>query len=225
MMRQEHRHRTGGLRRPIAAAAIAAGLGLFGALTAAPTPAQTPGETKTFESGQFRYVVALPASCRHEEGPGTIDAVCAPDFDPEKSAVADKATALVLGVAAETLPVDGDTTPAGLQQRFGEGAFREELPEAVCGESDRARVKIENLQSVTEDMRLVLSADVVCAPVKFLRIGERRAAVRYVIAPDLRYRLVARAPAEDFSKQRAAVDAFLASFRALPAETAPRAEK
>jgi hypothetical protein len=224
MMQQENQGRTG-LRKPIVAAAIAAGLGLFGALTTGPAPAQTPGETKTFENGQFRYVVALPAGCRHEEGPGTIDAVCAPDFDPEKSAVADKASAVVLGVAAEALSADGDTTPAGLQQRFGEAAFREDLPEAVCGESDRARVRVENVKSAVQDARLVLSADVVCAPVKFLRIGERRAAVRYVIAPDARYRVVARAPAEDFDKQRAAVDAFLASFRVLPPENPSRAEK
>jgi hypothetical protein len=224
MMRQGKRDRKGP-RRPVAATAVAAGLGLLGALTAGPTPAQTPGETKTFESSQFRYAVALPAGCRHEEGPGTIDAVCAPDFDPEKSGLADKASALVLGVAAEALPGDGDATPAGLQQRFGEGAFREDLPEAVCGESDRARVRIENVKSAMQDARLVLSADVVCAPVKFLRIGERRAAVRYVIAPDVRYRVVVRAPAEDFDKQRVAIDAFLASFRVLSPETPPRAEK
>jgi hypothetical protein len=224
MMRQENQGRTG-LRGPVAAAAIAAGLGLFGALAAGPAPAQTPGETKTFESSQFRYVVALPDGCRHEEGPGTIDAVCAPDFDPEKSAAADKTAALVMGVTAEALPTDGDTTPAGLQQRFGEPAFREDLPEAVCGESDRARVRIENVKSAVQDAQLVLSADVVCAPVKFLRIGERRAEVRYVIASDVRYRLVVRAPAEDFDKQRAAVDAFLASFRVLPPENPPRAEK
>jgi hypothetical protein len=205
-----------GPRAPIVAAASSAVL--LVALASSPIAAQPQSQTTAFESSQFHYGVALPAGCRHEEGPGTVDAICAPDFDPEKSAVASNATALVLGVAAESTPADGDTTIPGLQQRFGAAAFKEELPEAVCGESDKARVKIENLNEAVEDTRLVLSADVVCAPVKFLRIGERRASIRHVIAPDMRYRLLARAPVEDYEKQRAAIGAFFASFRVLPAE-------
>jgi hypothetical protein len=209
------------LRAPIAARR-AASLGvLLMALAPSPAAAQAPNEAAAFESSQFRYEVALPAGCRHEEGPGTVDAICAPDFDPEKSAVAGKATALVLGVAAEAIATDGDTTIPGLQQRFGAATFKEELPEAVCGESDKTRVKIENLNEAVEDTRLVLSADVVCAPVKFLRIGERRASVRHVIAPDIRYRLLVRAPGEDYEKQRAAIDAFFASFRVHPTEKQP----
>jgi hypothetical protein len=200
----------------------------MGPWAAPPAAAQTPAgtaATTAFESPQLRYAVALPAGCRHEEGPGTIDAVCAPDFDPGKSAVAAKSTALVLGVAAEPLGADTDTTIAGLQQRFGAAAFREDLPEAVCGESDKARVKIENLKETVEDARLVYSADVVCAPAKFLQIGERRAAVRHVMTSEMRYRLVARAPVEDFEKQGETINAFLASFRVLSTESATRAEK
>jgi len=187
------------------------------ALAAEIAGAQAPAETKTFENSQFRYQVALPAGCRHEEGPGTIDAVCSTDFDPERSAVASNVSALVLVVGAETVAGDAGKTVSELQQRYGEAGFREELAEAICGESDKARVKIDNLKEALEDARVVYTADVVCAEVKFLQIGERRASVRYVIASDMRYRLVARALAEDFEKQRETIDAFFASFRVLPA--------
>jgi hypothetical protein len=198
---------------------VAAGI----AITAAPPLlAQAASEATAYQSTEYHYAVALPAGCRHEEGPGTIDAICAPDFDADKSAVVSNATALVLGVAAETVPAEGDTSTAGLQQRYGEAAFKEDLPETVCGESDKARVKIDNLSEAMDGPRLVYSADVTCAPVKFLQIGERRAAVRYVIAPDARYRVVARAPAEDFDKQRAAITAFLASFRVLASDKAEK---
>jgi hypothetical protein len=198
--------------------AIGPGLMLLAAALAARVAgAQPPGEAKAFENSQFRYAVTLPAGCRHDEGPGTIDAVCSPDFDPEHSAIISNAAALVLAVAAETVPEDAGKTPGELQQRYGEAAFREELPEAVCGESDNARVKISNVKDVVEDSRVVYTADVVCAEVKFLQIGERRAVVRHVIGPDARYRLVARGLAEDFDKQRERIDGFLASFKVLPA--------
>ena len=215
-----------GVRR-IVAAGLAASLilplpGPAAAQTAAETAA--PADMKTFESGELRYTVALPAACRHDQGPGTIDAVCAPDLDAEKSATAAAATALVLGVSAQVVADAGDTSPDGLRQRYSLAAFKEELGEAVCGEADQARVKLENVKEAVEDAHLVYSADVTCAAVKFLQIGERRALVRHVIAPDMHYRLMARAPTEDFTKQRATVDAFFASFRALPAEKAEKTE-
>jgi hypothetical protein len=219
-------HSRTGPRRRSAATGIGAGLiPLLLALAAGPGAAQQALETTTFESNQLRYAVALPSGCRHEEGPGTVDAICAADLDPEKSAAASNATALVLGVAAEALAADGDTSVDGLRQRHGEAGFKEELPEAVCGEADKARVKIEGFKEAVEEGRLVYAAEVVCAPIKFLQIGERRAAVRQVVAPDIRYRLAARAPAEDFGKQRPVIDAFLASFRALPADGGPVAGK
>jgi hypothetical protein len=177
-----------------------------------PLSAQTQG-TATYDGRPHRYTVTLPAGCRHEEGPGTIDAVCAPDFDPEKSKVAKAATALVLAVAAESLDAAADTSVAGLLQRYTEAGFKEELPEAICGEQDRARVKIENLSQSAEGQRVVYTADVTCAEIRFLQIGARRAVVRHVIGPDAVYRLVARAPAEEFGKQRPVIDAFFASFR------------
>jgi hypothetical protein len=179
--------------------------------------AQSPAETRTFENSRFRFAIALPAGCRHDEGPGTIDAVCSADFDPEQSATASNATALLLAVGAETVADDAGKTANELQQRYGVDAFRDELPEAVCGESDKARVKIGNVKEVVEETGLVYTAEVVCAEVKFLQVGERRALVRHVIGPGRRYRLVARALAEDFDRQRETIDAFFASFRVLPA--------
>jgi hypothetical protein len=91
-----------GVRRLVAAGLAASLVPPLLASAAPPAAAQTatetpaPAETKAFESGQLRYTVALPTACRHEEGPGTLDAVCAADLDPEKSATAGTATALVL---------------------------------------------------------------------------------------------------------------------------------
>jgi hypothetical protein len=191
-------------------------------LRVSPLAAQTQPETVTFESKQYRYTVTLPAGCRREVGPGTVDAVCAPDFAPQKSAVANAAGALVLGVAAESIEGSGDTGIAGLRQRYTEAGFKEELPEAICGEQDRGRVKIENFSQSEEGNRLVYTADVVCAEIKFLQIGSRRAIVRHVIGPYAVYRLVARAPAEEFEKQRATIDAFFASFRLTAIENAEK---
>jgi hypothetical protein len=197
---------------------VVPGLLLLGAVLAAKIAmAQAPAETKTFQNSQFRFAITLPAGCRYDEGPGTIDAVCSADFDSEQSAVASNATALLLAVGAETVAEDAGKTASDLQRSYGADGFRDELPEAVCGESDKTRLKIGNVKEVVEESRVVYTADVVCAEVKFLQIGERRALVRYVITPDGRYRLVARTLAEDFDRQRGAIDAFFASFRVLPA--------
>jgi hypothetical protein len=219
-------HRRTGPRRRTAAAGMVTGvLPLLLALAASPGAAQQAPEMTTIESSQHRFVVALPSGCRREDGPGTIDAICSADLDPETSATARADIALVLSLAAETLTPEGDTSVDGLRQRHTEAAFKEELPEAVCGESDKARAKIEGFHETVEEARLVYTANVVCAPIKFLQIGERRAAVRHVMVPDMRYRLVARATAEDFEKQGAVIDAFFASFRAAPAVSAPLAGK
>jgi hypothetical protein len=128
----------------------------------------------------------------------------------------------VLAVAAESVDGGADTSVNGLLQRYTEAGFKEELSEAICGEADRTRTKIENLSQSVEDQRLVYTADVACAEVKFLQIGPRRASVRHVIGPDGVYRLVARAPAEEFEKQRSTIDAFFASFRLTAAEKADK---
>ena len=213
-MRHGTSRRGGCARRGLTAAGSAA---LILVLAATPIAAQAPAAaTKTFESTQFRYTVALPAGCRHEEGPGTLDAVCSADLDPEKSAAASNAGSLVLGVVAEVVAGDAGKTASELAQSYSETSFRDELPEAICGESDRAKIKIDNAKQVLQEARVVYTAGLTCPEIKFLGLGERRAMVQFVIAPGLRYRLMARAQTEDFEKRKEAVDAFFASFRILP---------
>jgi predicted DCC family thiol-disulfide oxidoreductase YuxK len=207
-----HRH----LARAVLAGVTAAGIALVVA-PAARVAAQASVATKTFANERYHYAVALPAGCRHEEGPGTVDAVCAADFDPERSAQASSATALVMEVGAEIVADDAGRTATDLAQRYDEAAFREEMPQAVCGESDKSRARTNNVKQSVEETRVVYTADVICAEVRFLQIAERRASVRYLIAPDARYRLVARAPIEEFEKQKPAIEAFFESFRMLPA--------
>ena len=194
----------------------AGGLVLVAALAAGIAPAEAGQDTKIFEVAELRYSVELPNGCRHDEGPGTLDAICSPDLDPEKSAAASAAMALVLEVGVEPVPADAGAQPAELAQRYGEAQFKEELAEAICGESDRAKVKIDNPKQVLEAARVVYTAGVTCPEIKFLGLGERRAMVQFVIVPGLRYRLMARALTEDFEKRKEAVDAFFASFRILP---------
>jgi len=178
--------------------------------------AQASTETKAFESSQYRYTVALPTGCRHDEGPGTLDAVCSSELDPDKSAMATAASALVLEVGVESVPDDAGKVPADLARRYDEAQFKSELPEAICGEPDKARVKVENAKQVLEEARVVYTADVACPEIKFLGLGERRATVQVLITPGLRYRLMARAPKEGFEQRKEAIDAFFASFRILP---------
>jgi hypothetical protein len=190
------------------------GLVVAAVLCALPAFAQTaPVPTKAFDNAKFQYVVSLPLGCRHDEGPGTLEAVCSPGFDPEKSATASAAASIVLEVSAEVVAGDTGKTPAELAQGYTEAQFKAELPESVCGESDRARVKIDNVSQVLEDARVVYRANVACSEIKFLSLGERQAVVQYLITPGLRYRLMARAPQEDFEQKKASIDAFLASFR------------
>ena len=72
------------------------------------------------------------------------------------------------------------------------------------------------VKQTLEDTRAAYTADVVCAEVRFLQIAERRASVRYLIGPEARYRVVARATIEDFEKHKQAIKAFFESFRVLP---------
>ena len=204
-------------RRPFALrSSSAGGLALIAALAAGIATAEAGVDTKTFEVAEFRYTVELPKGCRHDEGPGTLDAICSPDLDAEKSAAASAAVALVLEVGVESVPADAGAQPVELAQRYGETQFKEELAEAICGESDRAKVKVDSAKQVLQEARVVYTAGVTCPEIKFLGLGERRALVQFVIAPGLRYRLMARAQTEDFEKRKEAVDAFFASFRILP---------
>jgi hypothetical protein len=195
------------------------GLVVAAALSVLPAVAQTsPAATQAFENAKFHYNVSLPVGCRHDEGPGTLEAVCSPEFDAEKSATASAAASVVLEVSTEVVADDAGKPPADLAQRYGEAQFKEELPEAVCGESDKARVKISNAKQVLEEARVVYTADVVCPEIKFLGLGERQAVVQVLITPGLRYRLMARALKEDFEQKKPAIDAFLTSFRVMPAK-------
>ena len=187
------------------------------ALFSFPAFAEAPAATQAFENPQFRYAVALPTGCRHDEGPGTLEAVCSPEFDAEKSATASAAASVVLEVSTEIVGDDANKAPAELAQSYGEAQFKEELPEGVCGETDKARAKVANVKQVLEDTRVVYTADVVCSEIKFLGLGERQAVVQVLITPGLRYRLMARALKEDFEQKKPSIDAFLASFRVMPA--------
>ncbi|MFZ0850619.1 MAG: hypothetical protein WAO08_15590 [Hyphomicrobiaceae bacterium] len=164
-----------------------------------------------------RYAVTLPAGCRQAEGPGTIDAVCSAEFDSEKSAEASAVASLVFEVGAEAVADDAGKAVPALAAGYGEEAFKGELPEAVCGESDRTRVKIENVKQVLEEGRVAYTAEVRCSEIKFLGLGERRAAVKFLVTPGVRYRLLARAPNGEYDQHKQLIDAFLASFRVLPA--------
>ena len=95
--------------------------------------------------------------------------------------------------------------------------FKEELPEAVCGEADRRPRQDRQRQAGSRrgasrvHGRCHLPGDQVP--------GARRAArlVQFSITPGLRYRLMARALKEDFEQRKEAVDAFFASFSVSPA--------
>jgi len=195
-------------------------LPLFGAAAlaglAASALAQSPPATQVFESAQYRYSVALPAGCRHDEGPGTIDAICTRDLDAEKSATARADASFLLQVGVERVAGDAGRPATDLAQSYGEAAFKQELPEAVCGETDLARIKIDGIKQVLEEGRVVYTAGVTCPEVKFLGLGERKATVRFLITPGLRYRLVARAPTDDFAQRKDNIEAFFTSFRVLP---------
>jgi hypothetical protein len=213
-MRSEHTIRSAiaRLSAGLARVAVLAGLG------AVPVLAQAPLATKAFESAKYRYSVTLPMGCRHEEGPGTLEAVCSPDLDPEKSAQASAAASLILEIGAEAVPDDAGKSTSVLAQGYGEAQFKEELPEAICGEQDRSRVKIDNTKQVLEETRVMYTADISCPEIKFLGLGERRARARLVITPGLRYRLMARAPTGEFEQRREPIEAFFSSFRVLPAD-------
>ncbi len=196
----------------------AAGVVVLAAIGAASAIGQSPATTQAFASAEFHYTVALPAGCRHDEGPGTLDIVCSTELDPARSAEASATSALLLEVAAERVAADEGKPVAALAEGYSESDFRRELPEAICGVADAARVKIDKLEQVLDGPRVVYTAAVACPEIRFLGVGERRARVRYLIAPGLRYRLFARAPKEDFEQRNDVIDAFFSSFRVTSAE-------
>jgi hypothetical protein len=171
------------------------------------------GEVTTLASARYHFTVAIPSECRHEEGPGTIDALCPPDAEPNGTGTEGRRlSALVLQVSAQTVPEDAGKSARELADRYTEAMFKEELPGAVCGESDNTRAKLQNVRAEQEETRVVYAADIVCSSVRFLQVPERTASVRYILDPAGRYRLVARAASNDFQKEMPKIEAFFASF-------------
>ena len=173
----------------------------FGGFACEPAAAKP----RTIENAELRYAVTVPGECRIEEGPGTLEAICSPDFDEAKSAEMSAAGALLLEVDAEAVPADA--------KPYGEADFRQEVPEAVCGESDTIKVKLTDVKAATDDGTTTFSANITCPEIRFLGLGERQAQVRYVIQPGFRYRLMSRVPTADLSKVKSATDGFFASFK------------
>jgi hypothetical protein len=163
-------------------------------------------DMKTVTNSELNYSIAVPSSCRLEEGPGTLEAVCSPDLTPDRSLVAAAASALLLEIDAEKVPADAKSP-------YGEAEFRQELPEAVCGEAEPTKVRIVDLGRATDGDRTTWSANVVCAEIKFLGLPERTASVRYVMLPTARYRLMTRVPSPALTETQTVRDAFLASFK------------
>jgi hypothetical protein len=160
---------------------------------------------RTIDNTELKYSITVPSECRVEEGPGTLEAICSPDFDEAKSAELSAAGALLLEIDAEAVPSDA--------KPYGEADFKLEVPEAVCGESDTTKVKLTDVKTAKDGAATVLSAAVTCPEIKFLGLGERQAQVRYVMQPGFRYRLMARVLTSDASKVKAATDSFFASFK------------
>lgn len=160
---------------------------------------------RAIDNAELKYSIAIPSECRLQEGPGTLEAVCSPDFDEAKSAELPAATSLLLEVDAEHVPADAKV--------YGEAEFKGELPEAVCGESDSIKVKLANVSRVMEGATQTFTASVTCPAIKFLGLAERSAEVRYVIASGFRYRLMARALSSDAAAVSTVIDSFMKSFK------------
>jgi hypothetical protein len=164
--------------------------------------------TKPFENAELGYRIALPVVCRHQQGPGTLEAICATDLDAAKSQDIQAAAAIVL-------EVDGEITPPEAKP-FEIADFRMELPEAICGEADANKVKLSNVREAKDAGVITYTADVTCPEMKFLGLPERRAEARTVIAGKYRYRLMARYPSADIDMAKPLAKAFYDSFQLQP---------
>lgn len=160
---------------------------------------------KTLTNADLKFAVTIPSECRIEQGPGTLEGICSADLDEAKAIGMPKAKAFLLEIDAEPVPPDA--------KPYTEAEFRQEIPDAVCGEGDPARVKISNFKSDAASGTTILTADIVCPEIKFLGLEERHARARYVITPKHRYRLMARTPASEAAKTKDVADAFLLSFK------------
>jgi hypothetical protein len=176
------------------------------ALGAACVCGTAAAKPRAIENADLKYTITVPSECRTEEGPGTLEAICAPDFDEAKSAELPAASALLLEIDAEQIPADA--------KPYGDTEFRREAPEAVCGDGDISRVKLSDVKEARDGAATVFTATIACPEIKFLGLPERQAQVRYVMQPRYRYRLMARSLVSDADKTKAVVASFFASFKA-----------
>ena len=134
--------------------------------------AQTAGVTATFEGKPHRYTVTLPAGCRHEEGPGHGRCDLRTRFRrrEERGHQRDRRSAAGGGgrVARQrrttrALPASCSATPRRASRRSCPRPFAARQ----TGRGSRSRISSQSV----EDRRVVYTADVVCAEVRFLQIG------------------------------------------------------
>ena len=106
--------------------------------------------------------------------------------------------------APSTVPTTPARRPPTWRSATTRRSFKEELPEAVCGEADNgARQDRATARQVVEDgASRVHGRRRLSRRSSSWQLGERRATVRFLITPGMRYRLMARAPTEDFEKQQ-----------------------
>jgi hypothetical protein len=190
-----------GARMPMISARFCAWAGL--ALVGLVTEAQA--RSKTFENPELGFTIALPADCRHQQGPGTLEAICAPDLDAVKGRLVPAASAIVF-------EVDGEISPPEAKP-FTEADFRMELPQSVCGEGDEAKVRLANVRQTTDARQITYAADVICPALRFLGLPERQAEARTVVAGPRRFRLMARYPSVDVDMAKPLAKAFFDSFQ------------
>ena len=174
-----------------------------------PGDAARPRPSRTAE---YRYSVALPAGCRHDEGPGTLDAICSAEFDPEKSATASAASALVLEVAARpspTMPARPGRARAALRRGAVQGgAARSDLR----GVRPRPRQDRQRQAGSEGDASRRTRPTSPAPRSSSWGWASGAPSVQFLITPGLRYRLMARAPKEDFEQRKEADRRVLREF-------------
>lgn len=162
-------------------------------------------KSRAVDNAELKYSITVPAECRVEEGPGTMEAICSPDLDEAKSIELPAATSLLLEIDAERVPADASA--------YGEAEFRREAPEAVCGDGDNNKVKMTDVKVAKDGAASTFTANITCPEIKFLGLAERTAKVQYVMTPSLRYRLMGRSLSSDAIAAKATIDSFLQSFK------------
>lgn len=216
--------------RPIARLVLAGGLW---AVAAAGVDAAEPLPLALPASG---VAVAVPPWCATREGPGTLEAVCDPEGESDRSREAQANAALYLEVSVADAPEDRGLAADAALARHPIAAFTSELPDAVCGQARDKRMKIEaaalapgatapgatspgaTSQGATAAGATAAGyeARVTCPPVRFLSLRPREARVRTYLSDGRRIRLLARAPADDFARLVPDIDAFFASLKIDP---------